>query len=145
MGYLDNTWHTILSDLGSIASFAGLGISVYVAWNLRHIKNSYIFRVRAPDFIKTVDKHAKILLKYGNDFAAAKQEIVAELVKADVRLRAMELRMRGSAKQAITDTRSHIEAYKADSSNRDKFDEVYNGFVRIVAEIEELVQDLNLE
>jgi hypothetical protein len=57
----------------------------------------------------------------------------------------MELRMRGSAKQAITDTRSHIEAYKADSSNRDKFDEVYNGFVRIVAEIEELVQDLNLE
>ena len=145
MGYLDNTWHTVLSDIGSIASLAGLGFTIYVAWNLRNIKNNYIFRVRAPDFIKTVEKQAKTLLGYGNNFANTKQEISVELVKVDVRLQAIEPRMRGSARKAVKEVRLYIKKYETDSNNRDSFDAICNGLIRVIAEVQELHEDLNLE
>ena len=145
MGYLDNSWHTVLSDIGSIASLVGLGLTVYVVWGLRSIRNNYIFRVRAPDFVKDIEKSRKILLKCGTDFDSAKHEISVELVRVEARLEAMEPRMRGNAKKAAQEALLCIKKYEDDLTNRDNFNAAYRGLVKVIAKVRELREDLNLE
>ena len=144
MGYLDNSWHTVLSDIGSIASFVGLGLTIYVAWGLLNIRNNYIFRVRAPGFLKAVEKHTKMLLEYGKDFASTKHEISVELVNVEVRLLAIEPRMRRNARKAVKDVRLAIKIYE-DANSEENFYAVYKGLRRVIAEVKELCEDLNLE
>lgn len=138
-------WRQILADIGSLASLVSLALTGYIAWSLRKIKNNYIFRIRAPEFVKALAKHASTLIGYANDFENFKQEIGVELAKLDVRLRSMQGRMRGESKRAIEQLRSDIEAYEKDPDNKDKFYIVYRGTHRVVEEVKESREDLNLE
>lgn len=137
-------WRQALADLGSIASLISLALTGYIAWSLRSIKNNYIFRIRAPEFIKALLNHASTLNDYGNDYENSTQEIGDELARADVKLRSMQGRMRGESKAAVAQLRALIEEYN-DRPNKEKFRLIYRGMQRVVEEIRESREDLSLE
>jgi hypothetical protein len=137
-------WRQLLADAGSIASLVSLALTGYVALSLRKIKNTYIFRIRAPEFIKALLNHASTLNDYGNDYDNSTQEIGDELARADVKLRSMEGRMRGESKAAVKQLRVLIEGYN-DEPSREKFRLIYRGIQRVVEEIRESREDLSLE
>jgi hypothetical protein len=138
-------WRQILAVVGSIASLISLAVSTYVAWSLRKIKNTYIFRIKAPEFIRALTKHASALSAYGNDFENSKQEVGVELARLDVKLRSMQGRMRGESKKSVKQLRSLIEAYNSDPDDKEKFRLVYRGTQRVVEEVKESRADLSLE
>jgi hypothetical protein len=138
-------WRQILADIGSIASLISLALTGYVAWNLRKIKNKYIFRAKAPGFVRMLSKHASTLIDYANDFENSKHQISAELTRIDVRVRRMQGRMGGEAKKAVKQLRNLIEAYEADRDNQEKFYAIYYEMQRVVEEVKELQEDLSLE
>jgi hypothetical protein len=134
-----------LSNIADVASLISLIVSVYVAFSLRAIKKDYIFRLRAPDFMKALRKHASVLSDYGNDFENSIQEICDELVRVDVKLRSMKDRMRGASKRSVKQLRSAIRSYNLDSNNQQKFRLIYRGIQGVLVEVEESREELNLE
>lgn len=88
-------YRQMLSDLGSYASLISLVLTIYIAWSLRKIRNTYIFRVRAPGFVKVLGRHASTLIEYGNNFDTSQHQISIELIKIDVRVIAIQRRLRG--------------------------------------------------
>ncbi len=79
------------------------------------------------------------------NFSSNSRVIVDELAKIDVRLSSMQERMSGNAKRTIVDLREHIKIYERMPESEEKFNQVYRGILRVVEEVKELQQDLNLE
>jgi hypothetical protein len=50
-------WLT-LSNIGSVASILGIGLSLYVIYNVREIRKSYLFTARAPALLKSLRAHS---------------------------------------------------------------------------------------
>ncbi len=65
----------LLGIIANYASIVSLAVTIYVALSVGRIKNSYIFRVKAPRFERALRNHAAELTNYGNDFANSVQEI----------------------------------------------------------------------
>lgn len=142
--YFDNDWHTIASDLDAFFGLIGLAMTAYIAWSLRKIKNNYIFRVRAPEFLRVLKKQASTLIDYGNDFENNKTDIGVELTRVDVKLGALESRVSGNTKKTVKQLRRNIKVYK-ETPGEEKFYAVYEEIQRVVEEIKELQEKLNLE
>ena len=117
----------ILAVIASYASIASLFLTIYVVFSIKRIKNTYIFRIRAPQFVKTLTKQASALIDYGNDFENFKHEIGDELARVDVKLKAMQGRMRGDARRAVNDLRRSIKECERDPDNEAKFRLAYRG------------------
>ena len=122
-----------------------LALTGYIAWSLRNIKNNYIFRIRAPQFVKSLTKQASTLIDYANDFQNYQQEIGDELARIDVKLKAIEGRMRGESKQAVNDLRASIREYESEPANEAKFRLTYRGMQRVIEEVKEYQEYLDLE
>lgn len=138
-------YRQILSDLGSYASLISLALTAYIAWSLRNIKNNYIFRIKAPQFVKTLTKRASTLIEYANDFQNFKQEIGDELALIDVKLKGIQGRMRGESKKAVKDLRARIREYEREPDNEAKFRLTYRGMQRVIEEVKEYQEYLDLE
>lgn len=134
----------LLGIIASYASIVSLALTIYVALNVGRIKNSYIFRVRAPGFERALKKHAAALTDYGNDFNKFTQEIGNELERADVKLRAMQGRMRGESRRAVKQLRGLIKEYEQ-VPNETRFRVVYRKMQRVIEEVKEYQEDLDLE
>lgn len=139
------TYLDILSPIGSVASLISLGLTLYIALGIRNIRNNYIFRVRAPEFIRALTKHASTLISFGNDFNDSRQRIDVELATSDVTLRSMQGRMRGQSREAVDNLRALIRAYQQNPNNIDNFYPIYTGMQRVIQEIKELQRELDLE
>ncbi|MFN2455131.1 MAG: hypothetical protein ABR577_13010 [Pyrinomonadaceae bacterium] len=135
----------LLGIIASYASIVSLVLTIYVALSVGRIKNSYIFRVRAPKFERALRKHTAALTNYGNDFTNSIQEIGDELERADVKLRAMQGRMRGESRQAVKQLRKLIKAYEQAPDDEPKFRVVYRKMQRVIEEVKEYQEDLDLE
>ncbi|MEK6299239.1 MAG: hypothetical protein AABO41_00830 [Acidobacteriota bacterium] len=68
-----------LNIIGSVASIVGIALSVYVIYNLRQIRRSYMFTARAPDLLKRLKAHSSQVKKLLIDFDNSRDEIEAEL------------------------------------------------------------------
>src|SRR2546427_4151665 len=134
-----------LAHAGNISSVISLAVSIYVALSLRKIRNTYIFRARAPRFVKALQSHASTLIQYGSDFANSRREIEVELTKIDVRARTMQSRMPGESKRAAKRLRIVIKEYEVNPDNLDKFYAVYKAVHRVIEEVKELREDLSQE
>lgn len=137
-------YQQILSQIGSYASLIGLLITVYVAYQLRQIRNTYIFRVRAPEFIKLLSRRASKLIELGGDFDNSQQSIGLEIAVADVTLRTMQSRMRGQSRRAVKQLRNSIKDYRQ-NPDRDKIYRLYTEIHTVIEEVKELQKELNLE
>lgn len=135
----------LLADVGGFASIISLILTSIIFFTLRSIRNSYIFRIRSPQFIKFLATKTSELNELAREFSANSKQIVDELAKIDVRLGRMQGRMSGSAKKAIMDLRERIEVYEKFPDDEEKFNQVNRWMQRVIEEVKELQQDLNLE
>lgn len=134
----------LLAVIASWASIISLFLTVYVALGIRKIRNNYIFRLRAPQFVKTISKQASMLIDYANDFTNNQQEIGDELARLDVRLKAMQGRMRGESKKAVKELRSRIKTYEREPDEI-KVRSAYRSAQRVIEEVREFQENLDLE
>ena len=138
------TLRDLLADAGSIASLIGLILTVIIYLDLRRIKNSYIFRIKSPQFVRFLTSKTSALIDLAQDFPNNNKQINIELAKIDVRLNSMQVRTTGSAKKAVIELRERIKIFEQ-SPNEENFDRVFMLMIRVIDEIKELQQDLNLE
>lgn len=138
-------YEKLLSQFGSYASLIGLILTLYVAWSLRNIRNNYIFRLKAPAFLRKLTKHASTLISFGNEFETSRQRIDLELAVSDVTLRSMQRRMRGHSKKAVKQLRRLIKDYKQNGGDLEQFYAIYREMQRVLEEVKELQKELTLE
>jgi hypothetical protein len=135
----------IIGTAADYASLIGLLLTVSIWWGLRKIKNTYIFRLRAPEFVRVLTKHASILIACGNDFDGSRQAIDVELVTSDVMLNSMQRKMRGESRKAVKRLRKLIKEYRQTPGNEEHFYLIYAEMQRVIQEVKELQKELNLE
>lgn len=135
----------IIGTAADYASLIGLLLTVSIWWGLRKIKNTYIFRVRAPEFVRVLTKRASILIACGNDFENSRQIIDVELVTSDVMLNSMQRRMRGESRKAVKKLRRLIKEYRRAPGNEEHFYLIYSEMQCVIQEVKELQKELNLE
>ncbi|MCP9493777.1 MAG: hypothetical protein MSG64_04890 [Pyrinomonadaceae bacterium MAG19_C2-C3] len=135
----------VLALVASWASIISLGLTIYVAWNVRILANKYIFRLRAPQFIRMLNKKASTLIDYANDFKNFQLEIGDELARMDVRLKAMQRRMRGESKKDVKELRARIKDCEQEPDNEAKFRLAYRSMQRVIEGVKEYQEELNLE
>lgn len=138
------TVRDFLADIGSLASIFSLVLTFIIYLDLRRIKNSYIFRIKSPQLLRFLTKITSDLTELASEFPANSKQIADELAKVDVRLNSMQGRMSGSAKKAVIELRERIKVYER-LPNEEGFDQVRRFIYRVIEEIKELQQDLNLE
>ena len=145
--FVENTYtiRELLADIGSIASIIGLILTFIIFLGLRSIKNSYIFRIRSPQFIRFLNSKVSEFDDLAREFSTNSKQIADEFVKVDVRLRYMQERTSGSAKEAVIDLRKNIKLYELSPDDKEKFNLAYREMLRVIEEVKELQQDLNLE
>ena len=73
-------WLT-LSNIGSVASILGIGLSLYVIYNVREIRKSYLFTARAPALVKSLRAHSSRIKDLLEEFGTSIEEIEAELAR----------------------------------------------------------------
>jgi hypothetical protein len=135
----------ILDVIANYLGIIGFVLTIYIAWSISKVRNRYIFRIKAPQFVKALGKQASILIDYANDFANNQAEICDEFARIDVRLKAMQGRMAGGAKKAVKDLRKLIKEYEREPVNEGKFRLAYRGMQRVIEEAKEYQEDLELE
>lgn len=135
----------LLAIIASWASIISLFLTIYVAISVRKIRNNYIFRIRAPQFVKALDKQASALIKYANDFESFKDEISDELARVDVKLKNMQSRMRGDTRKAVKELRARIKDCEQEPNSKAKFRLAYRSMQRVIEEVKEYKEDLDLE
>lgn len=138
------TLRDLLADVGSIASLISLILTAIIYLDLRRIKNSYIFRIRSPQLVRFLTTKTSYLIDLAKDFPTDNNQINIELAKIDVRLNSMQGRMTGSTKKTVTNLRERIKVFEQ-SPNEENFNQIYIFMIRVIEEIKELQQDLNLE
>lgn len=138
------TLRDLLADVGSIASLISLILTAIIYLDLRRIKNSYIFRIRSPQLVKFLTNKTSYLIDLAKDFPTDNKQINIELAKIDVRLNSMQGRITGSTKKTVTNLRECIKVFEQ-SPNEENFNQIYIFMIRVIEEIKELQQDLNLE
>jgi hypothetical protein len=136
----------VLSVLASYASIIGLGLTVYIAVSIsKRSKSNYSFLRRAAEFERTLRRCTAALTNCGTDFSNSTQEIIVELGRADVTLRKLERLMRGDAKREVKETRAAIKSHEQDPTNEDKYRFAYSRLQRVIVEINEYKEDINME
>lgn len=138
------TLRDLLADVGSIASLFSLILTAIIYLDLRRIKNSYIFRIRSPQLVRFLTAKTSYLIDLAKDFPTDNKQINIELAKIDVRLNSMQGRITGSTKKTVTNLRERIKVFEQ-SPNEENFNQIYIFMIRVIEEIKELQQDLNLE
>lgn len=136
----------VLAVFANYVTIASLFLTIYIARSIsKRSKNNYSFLRRFSEFERTLKKCIATLTESGNNFAASTQEIVDELGRADVTLKKLERLLRGDAQQAVKETRNAIRKHEEDPSNEPKYRFAYNRLQRVVVEINEYKEDINLE
>jgi hypothetical protein len=62
------------SDVGSIASLISLGMTFYVLYTVRKIKNFYVFKARVPELTGQLEGHASKLIEFHGELQKFKRE-----------------------------------------------------------------------
>ena len=73
-------WLT-LSNIGNVASILGIGLSLYVIYNVREIRKSYLFTARAPALLKSLRTHSSNIKDLLKEFETSIEEIETELAR----------------------------------------------------------------
>lgn len=79
-----------LEDWGSIASITGLVITVVVFFNIRKIKEFYIFKGRVPELLVRLAKHASNLSAFHKEFEDSLQQIEEEVGLSEITLKSLK-------------------------------------------------------
>ena len=134
-------WLT-LSNIGSVASILGIGLSLYVVYNVREIRKSYLFAARAPDLLKRLRSHSAKINELLEEFDASIAEIEAELARCSSILESLGAKVSRHERRSISLVIRQINLNKTLSiESRDVVWEIYKELLKVDEEMTNLLKD----
>lgn len=139
------TWSDWLSIIGSIASFLGLILTLWVAFAVRDIKKRFSFKARVPNLVRQLKGHSSKISESLNDFPKFKEIIREELVKAEVVLKSLRGKVKGDPKKSVSELIKTVKQYNSENLTKDQTRDLYRAMIKVSAEIEQYQKDLEWE
>ncbi len=134
-------WFT-LSNVGNGASILGIGLSLYVVYNVREIRKSYLFAARAPDLLKRLRSHSAKINELLEEFDASIAEIEAELARCSSILESLGTKVSRYERRSISLVIRQINLNKTLSiESRDVVWEIYKELLKVDEEMTNLLKD----
>ena len=137
-----------LNYIGSVASIISFLISIYVLVELRQIRQYFLFRVRIPSLLKTLQLYASGMSRGLNNFEESRQEIETMLARCESTLRSLSPKLSGAEKRAANRLANSIRSCRQSSwwhvkkvFDREQAWSVYIGLQGVIESIKNLAED----
>ena len=135
------TWLNI-EKLGSLASIAGLVLTIYVFFGVRKIKQEFLFRVRLPGLLKKIQNHASSISSELPNLPESENSIIEELSIAQVNIQSLENKSSGTMKNSLKKLRLKIEDIRKNNKvDKDSIRSVYLDLNMVIQEISNIRDD----
>lgn len=131
--------------IGNAFSIAGFGISVWLLWNVRTIRNAYRFRARGPLLLKELSKTSKNINKFLNEYDDSLGQIREEITRAAVKLRSLRRNVTRAQRQSIKRVLGYIDHCEISVQNEEQVRIVYIEIFKIIEELKDYQEDLKWE
>jgi hypothetical protein len=99
-----------MHDGGTMASLIGMGLSVYVLFEVKALRRKFIARVRLPELSRKLRGEAKSLKQQLINFDASREQISLTLTRIERVLHAIEAKANPTVGSAVADTRKTIKS-----------------------------------
>ena len=138
-------WLT-LSNIGSVASILGIGLSLYVIYNVREIRKSYLFTARAPALLKSLRNHSSNVNDLLKDFETSVEEIEAELARCLPILESLKRKVDRHERKSISEVVQLISANKTLSvGSKNTVRDIYKELLKVEEAMRNLHKDKQWE
>jgi hypothetical protein len=138
-------WLT-LSNIGSVASIFGIGLSLYVVYNVREIRKSYLFTARAPALLKSLRTHSSNIKDLLKEFETSIEEIEAELARCSPVLESLRTKVSRQERKSISGVVQLISANKSLSAgSKDAVWDIYKELLKVEEAMINLQKDKQWE
>lgn len=138
-------WLT-LSNIGNVASILGIGLSLYVIYNVREIRKSYLFAARAPDLLKRLRSHSSKIKDLLKEFETSIEEIEAELAKCSPVLDSLRTKVGRQERKSISKAVQLISANKSLSAgSKNAVWDIYKELLKVEEAMRNLHKDKQWE
>ncbi len=137
----------LLNHFGSICSIVGFILTIFILWNLRHVRRHFLFQARFPNLKKKISEHRKSLSQLLNTHDTSKEQIQIELQKCRANLNSLKPKLNRSlanvVKQIIKQIKRTCRSYSQLSESQVR--EIHINLVFLEQELENLKQDIKWE
>jgi N-methylhydantoinase A/oxoprolinase/acetone carboxylase beta subunit len=99
-------------DLGTLASVAGLFVSLYVLRTVHEIRKRVLLKLRAGDTIEGLEGHAGKINDFMNDFVGSVSSIENEMALAGEILKNLRKKVDGDPKKTIATAIKEIHTFR---------------------------------
>jgi len=136
-----------LSDIGSIASILSFIIALIIFFNVKKIKNFYIFKVRVPDLNKKFENVVSNISNFLNDYENTTNSIDEETAKCEVVLKSLKKKLPRSLKKSIKNVIERLNNYqnRPYQKTEGNLREIYVNALKILEEIKYIQEDIKWE
>ena len=138
-------WLT-LSNIGSVASMLGVGLSVYVIYNVREIRKSYLFTARAAALLKRLRTRSSNIKELLDEFETSIDKIEAELARCMPVLDSLKRKVTRNERKPISEALRLISANKtlSDGSRQAVWD-IFKELLKVEEAVTNLQKDKQWE
>lgn len=138
-------WLT-LPNIGSVASIVGIGLSVYVIYNVREIRKSYLFTAWAAALLKSLRTRSSNIKELLDEFATSIDKIEAELARCMPILDSLKRKVTRSERKSISEALRLISANKtlSDGSRQVVWD-IFKELLKVEEAVSNLQKDKQWE
>jgi hypothetical protein len=138
-------WLT-LSNVANVASILGIGLSLYVIYNVREIRKSYLFTARAPALLKSLRTHSSSIKDLLKEFETSIEEIEAELARCSPILESLKRKVGRHERRSISVVVRQIASNKSLSAeSKNTAWDIYKELLKIEEELRNLHKDRQWE
>lgn len=136
---------TKINAFVNILSILGFLITIWIFFDVRNIKNYYIFRVRVPQHVKKLGSHLSKVAELMNDYDGMSPQIDIELVQIEVELESLKRKLDRKNAQPIKQLIAEVRMYSKDNKNLSYLRVIYLNLLKSIKRIEGLQEDLRWE
>lgn len=138
-----------INYIGSAASILSFFISIYVLVELRQIRQYFLFRVRIPSLLRTLQSYASGMSRDLNNFEGSRQEIETMLARCESTLRSLSPKLSRVEKRTTKRLTKSIRSFRQSSwwHEKKEFDleqawSIYNDLQGVIESVKNLAADL---
>lgn len=135
------------SDVGSITSILAFFITLIILFNIRRIKNFYIFKIRIPELSKKLKIIVSNISDFSNDYESSVYSIDVEVAKCEVFLKSLKRKLPHSTKKSAKDLIKKLNDYQSTPNKKteDNLRSIYVSVLKIIEEIKTIEEDYKWE
>lgn len=138
-------WFTF-SNVGNGASILGIGLSLYVIYNVREIRKSYLFTARAPALLRSLHARSSNINDLRKEFLPSIEMIEAELARCLPILESLKRKVGRQERKSISEVIKLITANKTLSAgSKNEVRDIYKELIKVEEAMRNLHKDKQWE